>query len=137
MVFKSATNGTPGNVIATAIQFSGTVFDLEECELCYAPQFGAAKDPVNYVGMIAANHLRGDLPLADWAALAGNGAEIVDVQDADESQLATSPARSTCRSTRSAGGLGNCPATEKSGSTAALASALTMLPARCCSMATK
>ena len=34
--------------------------------------------------MIAANHLRGDLPLADWAALAGNGAEIVDVRDADE-----------------------------------------------------
>jgi len=72
------------DVIATAIQFGGTVFDLEECELCYAPQFGAAKDPVNYAGMIAANHLRGDLPLADWAALAANGAEIVDVRDADE-----------------------------------------------------
>jgi len=72
------------DIIATAIQFGGTVFDLEECELCYAPQFGAAKDPVNYAGMIAANHLRGDLPLADWAALAGNGAEIVDVRDADE-----------------------------------------------------
>ena len=72
------------DVIATTIQFGGTVFDLEECELCYAPQFGAAKDPVNYAGMIAANHLRGDLPLADWAALSANTAEIVDVRDADE-----------------------------------------------------
>jgi rhodanese-related sulfurtransferase len=34
--------------------------------------------------MIAGNHLRGDLPLAGWAALAGNGAELVDVRDADE-----------------------------------------------------
>jgi NADPH-dependent 2,4-dienoyl-CoA reductase/sulfur reductase-like enzyme len=50
------------DIIATAIQFGGTVFDLEECELCYAPQFGAAKDPVNYAGMIAANHLRGRPP---------------------------------------------------------------------------
>ena len=38
------------DVIATAIQLGGTVFDLEEAELCYAPQFGAAKDPVNYAG---------------------------------------------------------------------------------------
>ena len=43
------------DIIATAIQFGGTVFDLEECELCYAPQFGGAKDPVNYAGMIGAS----------------------------------------------------------------------------------
>ena len=35
------------DVIAMAIQMGATVFDLEESELCYAPQFGAAKDPVN------------------------------------------------------------------------------------------
>jgi NADPH-dependent 2,4-dienoyl-CoA reductase/sulfur reductase-like enzyme len=39
-------------VIATAIQFRGTVHDLAEAELCYAPQFGAAKDPVNLAGML-------------------------------------------------------------------------------------
>ncbi len=33
------------DVIATAIQMGATVFDLEEAELCYAPQYGAAKDP--------------------------------------------------------------------------------------------
>jgi NADPH-dependent 2,4-dienoyl-CoA reductase/sulfur reductase-like enzyme/rhodanese-related sulfurtransferase len=68
------------DVIAMALQMGGTVFDLEECELCYAPQYGAAKDPVNLAGMIAANHLRGDLPLADWNALAGADVQVVDVR---------------------------------------------------------
>jgi len=62
----------------------GTVFDLEESELCYAPQFGAAKDPVNLAGMIAANHLRGDLPLAKWKELGKNDVELVDVRSPAE-----------------------------------------------------
>lgn len=72
------------DVIAMALQLGGTVYDLEESELCYAPQFGGAKDPVNYAGMIAANHLRGDLPLADWADLPGSQAFLLDVRDDDE-----------------------------------------------------
>jgi rhodanese-related sulfurtransferase len=79
------------DVIAGAIQFGGTVFDLEEMELCYAPQFGGAKDPVNYAGMIAANHLRGDLPLIDWKQLAGGAELLVDVRDADEFQTGHVP----------------------------------------------
>ena len=74
------------DVIAMALQMGGTVFDLEEAELCYAPQFGAAKDPVNLAGMIAANHLRGDLPLVDWSEFANGDAEIVDVRSDDEFQ---------------------------------------------------
>lgn len=38
---------------------NGTVYDLEEAEMCYSPQEGAAKDAVNMVGMAAANNLRG------------------------------------------------------------------------------
>jgi rhodanese-related sulfurtransferase len=72
------------DVVAMAIQMGATVYDLEEAELAYAPQFGAAKDPVNVAGMIAANHLRGDLPLASWAGLADTTAQIVDVRHADE-----------------------------------------------------
>jgi NADPH-dependent 2,4-dienoyl-CoA reductase/sulfur reductase-like enzyme/rhodanese-related sulfurtransferase len=68
------------DVIAMALQMGGTVFDLEESELCYAPQYGAAKDPVNLAGMIAANHVRGDLPLADWNELTDSDAQIVDVR---------------------------------------------------------
>ena len=74
------------DVIAMALQMGGTVFDLEEAELCYAPQFGAAKDPVNLAGMVAANHLCGDLPLVDWSEFANGDAEIVDVRSADEFQ---------------------------------------------------
>ena len=45
-----------------------TVYDLEEAELCYAPPFGSAKDPVNFAGMVAADVLRGDMPLRHWDA---------------------------------------------------------------------
>ena len=72
------------DVIATAIQFGGTVHDLAEAELCYAPQYGAAKDPVNLAGMIAANALAGDMPLADWAQLGSTDALIVDVREPQE-----------------------------------------------------
>lgn len=72
------------DVIAMALQMGATVYDLEEAELCYAPQFGAAKDPVNLAGMIAANHLRGDLPLADWHHLGADQVQIVDVRSVAE-----------------------------------------------------
>ena len=49
-------------------QMSGTVYDLEEAELCYAPQYGSAKDAVNFAGMVAANVLRGDMPVRVWRA---------------------------------------------------------------------
>ena len=52
--------------LAMAIQFGATVYDLEESELCYAPPYGSAKDPVNFAGMVAADVLRGDMPLAHW-----------------------------------------------------------------------
>jgi len=47
------------DVLAMAIQMRATVFDLEQAELCYAPPFGSAKDPINMVGFLAANALRG------------------------------------------------------------------------------
>ena len=48
------------DVLAVAIQGGMTVFDLEETELAYAPQFGSAKDPINMAGFVAAGLLRGD-----------------------------------------------------------------------------
>jgi rhodanese-related sulfurtransferase len=71
------------DVVSALIQKNGTVFDLEEAELCYAPQFGAAKDALNYAGFIAANHLRGDLPLSQWNALPADSF-LLDVRDEDE-----------------------------------------------------
>ena len=72
------------DVIALAIQKGGTVFDLEEAELCYAPQFGAAKDPVNVAGMVAANVVRGDVQLASWSGLPETDAFLLDVREEAE-----------------------------------------------------
>ena len=54
------------SALAVAMQMGATVYDLEEVELCYAPQYGSAKDPVNFAGMVAADVLRGDMPLSHW-----------------------------------------------------------------------
>ncbi|MFP5206332.1 MAG: FAD-dependent oxidoreductase [Acidobacteriota bacterium] len=72
------------DVIAQAIQMRATVFDLEEAELCYAPQYGGAKDPVNFAGMIASNVVRGDVQLAPWAELESTSACILDVREPHE-----------------------------------------------------
>jgi len=55
--------------LALAIQMGATVYDLEESELCYAPPFGSAKDPVNFAGMVGAAVLRGDLPVSHWESV--------------------------------------------------------------------
>jgi len=47
------------DIIATAMQTGMTAPDLQDCELCYAPSFNAAKDPVNMAGMIAGNIMDG------------------------------------------------------------------------------
>ena len=57
------------STLAAMIQMGATVYDLEESELCYAPQFGSAKDAVNFAGMIAADVLRNDMPLVHWDAV--------------------------------------------------------------------
>ena len=54
------------SALAGLLQMGATVYDLEESELCYAPQFGSAKDPVNFAGMIAAGVLSGNMPISHW-----------------------------------------------------------------------
>ena len=46
------------DVLAVAIQAGMTVFDLEEMELAYSPQYGSAKDPINMAGFVAGGLLR-------------------------------------------------------------------------------
>ena len=67
------------STLAFAIQMGATVFDLEQAELCYAPPFGSAKDPINFAGMIAAGVLRGDMPLRHWSDTPG--AFVLDVRE--------------------------------------------------------
>ncbi len=64
------------DVIATAIRFGAKVTDLAELELCYAPPYGSAKDPVNMVGFVAENVANGTLRQFFWhdvAALPRDG----------------------------------------------------------------
>ncbi len=77
-------DGVPKRIdsFAMAIQAKMTIYDLEEAELCYAPPFGSAKDPVNFAGMVAANLLRGDMPIAHWEST--EGSFLLDVRNPQE-----------------------------------------------------
>ena len=79
------------DVISMAIQLGGTMEDLAEAELCYAPQFGAAKDPVNLAGFIAGNQRSGDAPLAAWEHLGTHGHAVLDVREPGETAQGTLP----------------------------------------------
>lgn len=76
------------DIIAVAIQAGMTVYDLEEMELCYAPQFSSAKDPVNMAGFVAGGLLRGDHPqinLEDALTVAGQSdVFLLDVRSPTE-----------------------------------------------------
>ena len=54
------------DVLATAIRAVMTAKDLTELELCYAPPFGSAKDPVNFVGYVIENTLAGRVKNFFW-----------------------------------------------------------------------
>ena len=77
------------DALAMAIQMGATVYDLEESELCYAPPFGSAKDPVNFAGMVAADVLRGDMPLSHWGSLEGEF--LLDVRNPPELAVQSVP----------------------------------------------
>lgn len=76
------------DVLSVAIQAGMTVFDLEEMELAYSPQYGSAKDPVNMAGFVAGGLLRGDHPQVDveavLAAPPGERLVLVDVRTPQE-----------------------------------------------------
>lgn len=54
------------DILATAIRFGAKVTDLAELELCYAPPFGSAKDPVNMLGFVAENAISGKIKQFFW-----------------------------------------------------------------------
>ncbi len=76
------------DVLATAIQARMTVFDLEEAELAYAPQYGAANDLVNMAGFTAGGLIRGEHPQVDVEAVLAAPPErkpfLLDVRTTDE-----------------------------------------------------
>ena len=71
------------DVLATAMQAGLGVTELARLELAYAPPYGSAKDPVNFVGFIAENLLSGRTQLA-YADTLPEGAVLLDVREPDE-----------------------------------------------------
>ena len=55
----------------------------------YAPPYGSAKDPVNFAGMVAADVLRGDMPLVHWDELGDSF--LVDVRSPQEVEVESVP----------------------------------------------
>ena len=75
------------DVVATLIKLGGTVEDLKDLELCYAPPYSTAKDVVNYAGYIASNLLNGDFKQVNVDKvrdLVESNAYIIDVREIRE-----------------------------------------------------
>ena len=75
------------DVIATMITMGGTLEDLKELELCYAPLFSTAKDVVNNAALVGLNLLYGrfrQVPVTKVRELVENNAFIVDVREKNE-----------------------------------------------------
>lgn len=54
------------DVLATAIRLGANANDLTELELCYAPPFSSAKDPVNMAGYVIENIITGKVKNFHW-----------------------------------------------------------------------
>ena len=71
------------DVVASFLHFGGTVRDLAQVDLAYAPPFGSAKDPLHMAAFAAMNDLDGAAPViqpdADLSRF-----QVVDLREADE-----------------------------------------------------
>lgn len=54
------------DTLATTIRLKGTIYDLMELELSYAPPFSSVKDPVNMLGYVAENILSHKARFIEW-----------------------------------------------------------------------
>lgn len=80
------------DVVATAIKAGMKVTDLKELELSYAPPFSSAKDPVNMLGFLAENIIKGMVNTVQWHEidqLIANGEYVLDAREEIENQLGT------------------------------------------------
>lgn len=78
------------DVIATSIAGNMTVLDLTELELSYAPPFSSAKDPVNMLGFVAENMMKGLINTVQWHEIDNivkDGGILVDIREDVEYDL--------------------------------------------------
>ena len=72
------------NTVAAMITMGGTLEDLKELELCYAPVYSTAKDVVNMAALVGLNVLNGvirQIPVTQIRRLVESGAYIIDVRE--------------------------------------------------------
>jgi NADPH-dependent 2,4-dienoyl-CoA reductase/sulfur reductase-like enzyme/peroxiredoxin family protein/rhodanese-related sulfurtransferase/TusA-related sulfurtransferase len=81
------------DVLAVAIRAGLTVRDLRDMELCYAPPYGSAKDPINYAGFVATNVLDGDVASCHAQACMKPAGDqvLLDVRTPEEVEAGTIP----------------------------------------------
>lgn len=74
------------DVLAAAVRHGLTAYDLAELELCYAPPYGSAKDPVNMAGFAMENLLSGLVKQAQWQEVfpLPDGRRLLDVRTPEE-----------------------------------------------------
>ena len=54
------------DTIAATIGLNGSIYDLKELELAYAPPYSSAKDPVNMLGFVAENIIQNKVKFSKW-----------------------------------------------------------------------
>jgi len=81
------------DVLASLLYFKGTVKDLSQLELAYAPPFSSAKDPLNFAGYMGMNILEGltdPLLYREWAQNP-EAYTLLDIREPDETMASTIP----------------------------------------------
>ncbi len=74
------------DILATAIKNDITIDKLQELELAYAPPYGSAKDPINFVGFVGTNILEG-LSNQVYADDIPEDAFLLDVRQPEEIEV--------------------------------------------------
>lgn len=72
------------DLIANSIKAGFTVYDLQDIEVCYAPPYNSAKDPVNMMGYCGANIMENIVENTQWYEiddLVEKGEYILDVRE--------------------------------------------------------
>ncbi|MDR2147899.1 MAG: FAD-dependent oxidoreductase [Tannerella sp.] len=82
------------DVIAAAMRFGATASDLTRLELCYAPPYSSAKDPVNMAGYVIENILTGKVRIFHWhdvETLDKEKVTLLDVRTPEEVEIGAMP----------------------------------------------
>ena len=82
------------DTIATAIRLSGSIYDLKELELAYAPPYSSAKDPVNMAGFVAENMIENKISFSKWNDLdpsKSSNYTLLDIREDVEQLVFTIP----------------------------------------------